>query len=270
MLIHVKHLSLALALGLGLSACSDDEPTPTPAKGSYAITIYGEEFIEDQIPAADTDGWQIKFDKFLIGVDQVKARGVEAPGAYAYDLTADSQGNGHALYTDEAVAVGAVKPLSYRVAPLTSITGGNALEADRKLLTDNQASIYVSGSASKDEVTKTFAWSFKTTTAYGPCETTAVVSTEGKAVSQLTIHADHFFYDDLVSEEPNVAFELIASADADNDGTITQAELEAVDITAQDRYQVGSNTQVKNLWQFINAQTSTLGHIDGEGHCELQ
>ena len=268
MLIHVKHLSLALALGLGLGACSED--APATAQGSYAITIYGEEFIEDQIPAADTDGWQIKFDKFLIGVDQVQARGVEAPGAYAYDLSVSSSGEGHELYNVDGIAVGAIKPLSYRVSPLTNITGGNAAEADRKLLTDNQASIYVAGSATKGDVTKTFAWSFKTTTAYGPCETTAVVSTEGTAVSQLTIHADHFFYDDLVSEEPNVAFELIASADADDDGQVTQAELEAVDITAQDRYQVGSNTQVKNLWQFINAQTATLGHIDGEGHCELQ
>jgi hypothetical protein len=43
-------------------------------------------------------------------------------------------------------------------------------------------------------------------------------------------------------------------------------ELRAIDITAEDNYQVGSR-DIDNLWDFIEAQTHTLGHIDGEGHC---
>ena len=32
-------------------------------------------------------------------------------------------------------------------------------------------------------------------------------------------------------------------------------------------YQVGS-TDIMDLWHFIEHQTTTIGHIDGEGHCE--
>jgi hypothetical protein len=86
---------------------------------------------------------------------------------------------------------------------------------------------------------------------------------------QLTIHGDHLFYDDLVAEEPFVSFDLVASADKDADNAITQAEIEATSITAPSRYGTGSTGVAGNLWAFISFQTSTLGHIDGEGHCAV-
>ena len=61
--------------------------------------------------------------------------------------------------------------------------------------------------------------------------------------------------------------DLVAAADADADGVITQVELAALDITTQARYQVGSR-DITDLWGYISAQTATVGHIDGEGHCE--
>lgn len=256
---------LCAALSLS-AACSSDETTPET--GAYSITVYGEEFIEDKIPAADTDGWEIKFEKFLVAVDQVKAKPASATGAALFDLTKPSNGEGHLLAEFPQAEAGAAAPLSYRIAPNTSFSAGNVTdEADKQAFISAGASIMVKGSASKDGVTKTFSWVFKTTTAYSDCQTVAKVQPGGAATSQLTIHADHFFYDDLVSEEPNVAFSLIAQADADGDGEVTQVELEALDITSQERYQVGNSTDVKNLWQFIQAQTATLGHIDGEGHC---
>ena len=48
---------------------------------------------------------------------------------------------------------------------------------------------------------------------------------------------------------------------------VSQAELEAVDIRPLANYQVGS-TDIMDLWHFIEHQTTTIGHIDGEGHCE--
>ena len=66
---------------------------------------------------------------------------------------------------------------------------------------------------------------------------------------------------------PNVAFDLIAASDANADGAVTQEELAAVDITAEARYQVGSH-DIKDLWSFIAYQATTVGHINGEGHCE--
>jgi hypothetical protein len=50
------------------------------------------------------------------------------------------------------------------------------------------------------------------------------------------------------------------------DGEVTQAELTARDIRGQARYQVG-NIPATNLWAFIAHQATTVGHINGEGHC---
>ena len=85
----------------------------------------------------------------------------------------------------------------------------------------------------------------------------------------------HLFYDDAISDEPNVAFQLMADADANGDNAVTLDELAAVDIRAQARYQVGSlktpaGHTITNLRQFLEYQVITLGHINGEGHCEDQ
>ena len=123
------------------------------------------------------------------------------------------------------------------------------------------------GTATKGGEMVSFSWPFQTDTRYVDCASTAELA-EGDPKSQITIHADHLFYDDLDSEEPNVAFDLVASADTDADGEVTPDELRAVDITGESRYQVGSRN-VTDLWSYIEVQTSTVGHIDGEGHCEL-
>jgi hypothetical protein len=60
-------------------------------------------------------------------------------------------------------------------------------------------------------------------------------------------------------------FEELALADADSDGEITQAELEAAPVPGA--FDTG-NDEVANLWAFLVAQSRTLGHVDGEGHCD--
>lgn len=64
-----------------------------------------------------------------------------------------------------------------------------------------------------------------------------------------------------------MSFDLIASADSNEDGNVTPEELQLVDITGQSRHQVDSRP-ITNLWQFIEAQTKRFGHIDRDGVCE--
>ncbi|MBL8946907.1 MAG: hypothetical protein JNK45_27295, partial [Myxococcales bacterium] len=115
--------------------------------------------------------------------------------------------------------------------------------------------------------TVAFAWGFDTSTTYRDCEVVEEVPADGESTTTITIHADHIFYDDLDSPEPNVAFDLIAASDADMDGTVTPQELLARDISAEARYQVGSR-DVSNLWDFMAVMSQTVGHIDGEGECK--
>lgn len=229
-----------------LGACGGDDLAP----GELSVAVYGEDFIEEGIPAAEmVDGWAIAFDRFEIEIGAITAASGDAAAALTIDdpvvvdLAEASGGAGTTLGAAE-VPGGAYDRVSYRIA-----------------------TVEVQGSATRDDVTKTFNWIFDTPTRYSDCEGTAVID-GAPARLELTIHGDHLFYDDLVSSEPNVAFDLIAAADdlGDGDGAITEAELAATDITTEDRYQVG-NFDISDLWSFIDQQVSTLGHIDGEGHC---
>ena len=272
-------LAMALALALAATAVGcDDDDEDAAGTGTLAVDVFGEAFIEEGIPAGTAgcdgcveDGWAITFDRFLIVVQDIEVRGAEtvaAPEARVFDLAKPSSGGGHRVF-DRAAAAGTYDALDYRVAPSREPAVGNATTDDVALMAAEGYSIYVEGRAEKDGTTLTFNWGFDTDTRYTACETQATVADGGTGRSQLTIHADHLLYDDLDSETPQVVFGLIASADADGDGAITPAELAAVDITGETRYQVGSR-DITDLWGFLGAQAHTVGHIDGEGHCDFQ
>jgi len=222
--------------GLG---CSSAE-----GQGTITVTAYGEAFIEEGIPsAAMTDGWQIEFEHFQVTIEDVALAGEDLTDLDPVDLTEDSSGQGHELGT-LLVPAGDHKNASF------SITR-----------------VEVEGEASKDDTTKNFHWIFERPTHYHACETTTTVEDGGSSAFQITVHADHLFYDSLVAEQPDLLFGPLAAADADDDGTITEQELSTTDIGA---YDPGSEDGIDDLWAFLNAQTRTLGHVDGEGHCHAE
>lgn len=262
----LRPATLVIAL-TAITACDDAEDAPTQA---HALTVYGEDFVEDHIPAEESDGWRIEFSRLVVVVQAVQAGDDGLPGTYAVELTADSGGVGHAI---GVLANGPYARLDYRIAPASAapasgLTAINISDADLAPMLAAGRSIWLQGEARKDGVVKTFDWGFDTDTTYSNCETAPAAVDAETVRSNLTIHADHFFFDDLVSDEPAVSFEQIALADADDDGVVTLDELAAVDITGFANYQVGSRDDVTNLRAFIEAQSTQLGHIDGEGHCD--
>ncbi len=237
------------------------------------VRVWGEAYIEEGIPTdAFVDGWSVKFDRFLVSVGEVEVASsaggetLAEPRFQVFDLARPSDGAGHQL-TGAEVSPGRYDVTAFTIAPAADLVAGNASTADLETLRAGGFSLYVVGSASKGDVKKTFRWGFTTRTRYDACESLAQVRGGEPADVQLTIHGDHLFYDDLFSDSPNVTFDLIAGADGDGDGEVTQAELSAVDLRPLANYQVGS-TDIVDLWRFIEQQTTTLGHIDGEGHCE--
>lgn len=256
-------------LATGGAACSGEDA----AEGTLAIEIWGEEFIEDGIPAsAFVDGWTVTFDRFLVTIDGVAAaRGEAAPDLRddtqrVFDLTAPGP---HPLLTRPAPA-GAYDHTTFRIRPAgAAAIAGNATTADVDRMRTGGYSVVVEGTATRGTESKTFRWGFASDTVYDHCESGARLEARGAASIQLTIHADHLFYDDLVAEDPDVTFDVLARADTDGDGEVTSAELAAFDITALPNYGTGS-TSIDNLWDFIVALTATMGHIDGEGHCHAR
>lgn len=238
--MHSRNLIAAITLSLvaaGTFAC-DSENT---GQGKVKVSMYGESFVEMGIPAQEmSDGWAIKFDRFIVTAKQVAVAGVNIPVAQTIDLAVASSGMGHPIGN-------AMVPAGAHKAPSFAITR-----------------VEVSGKANKGNVHKSFNWVFDQNTHYANCETTTTVADQGVAAFQITMHADHFFYDSLVAAEPRLRFQALADADRNNDSMITRAELEAAGIGS---YDPGSSAKVPNLWAWLVAQSQTLAHVDGEGHC---
>ncbi len=250
-------------------ACgSEDEEKGT---GELTVTLWGETFIEEEIPAdVFADGYTVSFSKFLIALSDISA----AEEGEAAALTSskmqiwDMTEHGPTKIVAATVPEGDYTHSAYRISPATAgASSGNASEEDVQRMIEEGWSVFVEGTASDGTTEVSFVWGFDTDTVYDPCHSKGALDADGKATIQITIHGDHLFYDSAISEDPDVRFNDIALADADDDGTVTEEELEAYDITALPNYVVGS-LEIDNLYDYIAHMTATLGHIDGEEHCE--
>lgn len=261
---------MATVLASGIAACG--------SPGSVTFTTYGEDFIEEGIPAEEfEDEWAVKFDKFLVNLGEIKVAqsdgtvGAEVAETKTWDVTKP----GPVVVAEVKDVPDAKYPdVSYAMAPSDTATAGNASAADVTLMKAGKFSVYVEGKATKGEAEKTFKWGFTSNTLLETCmsadgEHGLVVPSGGDVKVELTIHGDHLFLDDLQSEESVMRFDEIAAADANDDGEVTLEELAAVDLTTLDldRYGTGSVPNVTNLRDFIAAQVRTLGHYRGEGEC---
>lgn len=278
-----KLLSMTVAMGtllLALGACDDDDN----GRGAVAFSTWGEELIEKEIPATEVeDGWTIRYRKFLVvlgGIRVADARGelaAEMQGSKLFDMTKPGV---KAVVTFPALEEKHWEHVSYEIRPADAQTElAGATDADKALMTSSGYSIYVEGEATKGAAKKTYTWGFKTKTLYDRCEgelagkTTpgVVVTNGGTDQPQITIHGDHLYYDDLQSPDAKVRFDNIASADANDDGEITLAELASIKLAAipkeRGAYGTGSASGVNDLGAFVAALSRTVGHFRGEGEC---
>ncbi|MFO0744894.1 MAG: hypothetical protein U1F43_04350 [Myxococcota bacterium] len=265
----VTTLGLAGAAASG-AACGDDPL----ADGTLQVTVYGEDYIEDRIPAADVaDGWSIDFQRFLVAVSDVsvgktgKTAALVAVEPRVFDLTKPSNGQGHLLGSAD-VKGGVYDHASYSIAPaVQGSIAGNVTAADTSFMVDHGYAVYIEATAQKGGESKHFTWAFTGTTHYTSCPTAARVDGD-TATAQITVHADHLFATTIGDEAAPLRFQALADADADHDDEVTQAELAAVAISGLSGYDVAGHTGVTDLGAFVAAQIPAIGHIDGEGMCE--
>lgn len=270
-------LNLSLLVGLlMLSACGSE------GSGTLKVATWGEDYIETEIPAASgggdgfVDGWTVRYDKFLVTfgdllvADRDGNIGASLPGQRVFDLHPKGP---HAVH-EATLEARRWDRVGISVLTAKQASAGNASAADVKLMNDQGYSVYVEGAATKGTQTVTFAWGFTTATAYGECQEATTgdgvsIPTGGTATIQFTIHGDHFFYDDLQSQDPSLRFAAIAAADADADGHVTLDELAQVDLTSLPigQYGTGGDGRVTDLAGFLAALSRTVVHYQGEGHC---
>ena len=116
---HLKMSLISLALVVGMTACGGS--SDTPGTGSYALTIYGESFVEEEIPAGETDGWTITFETFEVVVADISAtnddgESIEWTEQKTFSLAESSNGQGHEVATLDAPA-GRYESLDYHITP---------------------------------------------------------------------------------------------------------------------------------------------------------
>ena len=271
----VHLLVVAWGVSFAICACDDDadsdEKNGQDEVGTLIVEVWGEDLIENGLDSDETeDGWSVEFDKFLINLGSISvAEGEDEPAVTIkktaiWDLVKEGP---HQIKTSEA-KTGRYDHTAYTISPANDDSvAGNAKDSDVELMKSGGYAVYAKGEASKGDKKVTFSWGFEETRKYKPCHSTADLKANKKETVQITIHGDHLFYDSAVSSDPDLRFEDIALADADDDGEVTAEELAAYEITPLEHYGVGS-LDIDNLWDYISHMTGTLGHIDGEGHCD--
>lgn len=228
--------------------------SPACGGGEWVVSTWGEAYIEEGIPAADfADGCSASFDGFTVQLQDITlldGAGEDAgalDGAFLVELTEPGP-----------------QTLGRVAAPATLYDAARARIAP----IDGAPSVSAAGAITCGETTVTFDWRFSTDTTYVCAPEGLTLPRGGEDTTELTVHGDHLFYDGLESPDAEVRAEAIVDADADLDGVVTQAELQAVPL-APLGYTVGQYSEVTTLGQHVEHLTRTLLHVDGEGHCQV-
>lgn len=222
------------------------------SSGTWTAEIWGEDYAAYGIPAEDfDDGCSASFSSVQVSVTQAEllngdGEAVASLGAQVYELVDPEP---QTMGTEE-VPGGSYDSARFQIAP----TEGR--------------SVHAVGTLSCGGESVAFDWRFAEASTY-LCELEGLqLGGSEAALTQLTVHMDHLFYDGLANPEAALLGQAILEADADQDGQVTLEELEAVDI-APLGYSVGPYAEVEDLGAFLSHLTRTLGHVDGEGHCEV-
>ncbi len=224
-------------------------------EGTWILETWGEDYIETGIPAeAFDDGCSVVFDRFevvdseLALLDGDGAVVGEVPGSFVLDMTQP----GPVELGSATVPATHYDAVSWRIGPTD----------------DEPVSVGVAGSITCGEQSVSFAWDFDTDTTYRCEPEDLTIPAGGEDVTELTVHGDHLFYDSLEDPDAQLRGQAFVDADTDADGEVTMVELEAVAVAGLG-YDVGSRAEVEDLYAFVAFLTRTLGHVDGEGHCQV-
>lgn len=255
------------------------------AKSGWPITIDGETTSFD-------DGWTVRFEHVIVnfaafrladGGDEVVA---DDPASCLVDLQKDD----FELWQLEEVAARRWRDVGYRFAvpdDATEILG----DVPSVVVDDMRKegySLWISGSGEKEGRTIRFELGVPGEVTARAClnghdETDGIIVGAGRTAQvELTLHMDHLFWDDHDAEEPRLLFGPLAYAAGDDD-LVTLDELQAQrlsdlrdedgEVLADDDgtpivYVPREELPDNNLRDYMIDTALTLGHFNGEGHCE--
>jgi hypothetical protein len=249
--------------------------------GSLEVFISGEEAAVDGYPVGDigfVDGWTLEFDVLTIAIHDFELRGADGDDAMItgepllVDLT-----SGESLgWTFEGVPARRWEDVRYRIGP--AVSGARELgdidPAVRDRMTDEGLAIYVEATAEKDGTIRRIEFAIAADVQHSRCVGTdetdgLIVASNQQNEAQVTTHWDHLFFDSLALDQANMRFDAIAAV-ATDETPITLEDLSAQRLADLEVLYDPASTPLSEptLRAMIEALAITVGHFQGEGHCE--
>lgn len=263
--------------------------------GSLTVAVSGEEAAVSGFDASDfADGWSVRFDAIVVSLSAFDLHGADGEtAALESDAVVVDLHQGDAIaWTFEGVPSRRWEDVRYRLTPPTHASRelGTVDPALLHRMTHEGLSILVLGTAERDGATRAFDLGFTAAVDHSRCQGTdgtdgIIVRPGGGNQAQITLHLDHLFFDSLALDQASMRFDAIAAV-SNGSAPITLEDLSAqrlADLRGADGaplvdgngapilYDPGSTPLSEpTLRGMIEAVAITVGHLDGEGHCEYQ
>lgn len=280
-----------LLVAASVSACLPGDNRPEPAR----VFVTAEPSEATRNGFSTSDGWTIRFDRFVAGLGDVD---LDGPGGR--DDTACnsySEANYERLF-DFAVLDRSKVAVVYGLGECSvewrargpssdTVLGPGATQSDFELMTirgsdsyatDDPATVVVRGSAQKAGVEKVFLWIFRRSYEVDKC---AAASGDGYAsvfelqggeeiTLPLVVRGEELFRSAPNDEAPLV-FDPFAQADADANGAVDLAELEAFPISLSVEAPPDGQEQPETLADLVyDYSLPRISRVAGGGACEYE
>lgn len=277
-------------LGLALTGCPSSVGT-----GTLTIAVSGEEAAVGGYPAGDIafrDGWTMQFEHVFAAVGEVSVE--EGGTEFILDeaIRVVDLAEGDVVYaTVPGVPAQRWSDFIYHLHPPTASSGrvGRVTADDVTQMASAGSTLRLVGTATHPtHGMYTFDVGIPAEVHMSGCESgrdgTAglVIPTNAIYETQLTLHLDHLFFDSARAEEPNLRFDAWAAV-AGADRNVTYAELanqSLADLRGIDGMPLmdgatpvayeppATGLPMPTLQAFVLAEALTVGHFEGEGHCD--
>ncbi|GAB4196295.1 MAG: hypothetical protein OHK0013_03320 [Sandaracinaceae bacterium] len=268
------------------------------ATGTLDVEVSGEEAATMGFPVGDitfADGWTVSFEHLFVALDDFHlAAGERRLALEAEPTVVDLAEGDQLLWSFAAIPAQRWPEVGYAIAPPTASARrlGRVRTEDVAALVAAGASFRMIGAAThpthgRFEIDLALPLNVRTSGCVSGRDETdgVVIPTNGTRASQITLHLDHLFFDSARAEEPALRFEAWAAA-AGADRTVTYedlatqrlADLRGLDgmplddesgaLIAYEPPSTGLPSQT--LQAFVLGMAVTIGHFEGEGHCDYE
>lgn len=275
------------AVAACLFSCGDDgEGGP----GTLRVQLQGEESITGEIKAGpgeeETRDCSVTYQKYLVAIGRVAIANAKEsamrsdPAVFIADMKGLGE-TGATLATFADIPSGQWESFSFEtpIAPAEAQTLGAVTPQERDEMVAKGLTYWIEGTVVCPEPARTVTFKFQVAvpTMYYQCESDGepgvAVSAGGTSTATVTLHGDHLWFDSLPSATEgtvNRRAGWILHADPDGNGMVDTADLAAVPAAVAFPSSLGYNlagANIENALDFVKAQLSTQGHLNGEGEC---